>query len=241
MNRFQSTRPMRGATAQRLINARCSWQFQSTRPMRGATYVGNEILYSTEFQSTRPMRGATFGVPLYKLQAGFQSTRPMRGATCCMMFAMPRRLFQSTRPMRGATLHKQSNGHSVSISIHAPHAGRDGPRSSPRRRRNNFNPRAPCGARHILTTAFSCGMPFQSTRPMRGATTAQPLGRVAKTSFQSTRPMRGATNDGGKENPQTQFQSTRPMRGATPRPRYFGAPAPISIHAPHAGRDPARR
>ena len=57
---------------------------------------------------------------------------------------------------------------------------------------------------------------FQSTRPIRGATT-KALGLLHKQiKFQSTRPIRGAT-------PSTkaitynlmQFQSTRPIRGAT--------------------------
>ncbi len=34
--------------------------------------------------------------------------------------------FQSTRPMRGATLRQQAGRHLQLISIHAPHAGRDG-------------------------------------------------------------------------------------------------------------------
>ena len=57
---------------------------------------------------------------------------------------------------------------------------------------------------------------FQSTRPMRGATTFG----VAKISpyelFQSTRPMRGATSGGRRMmHVDAGFQSTRPMRGAT--------------------------
>ena len=55
--------------------------------------------------------------------------------------------------------------------------------------------------------------------------------------FQSTRPMRGATRPrriGAKEK---EFQSTRPMRGATNFQTHFRQFLPISIHAPHAGRD----
>ena len=125
----------------------------------------------------------------------------------------------------------------VGISIHAPHAGRDAERVSLPSLIFHFNPRAPCGARrralilpelpgvisihapHAGRDLFISGvtMPpylFQSTRPMRGATS---LGFRHKASarFQSTRPMRGATGIGFTCIPGARFQSTRPMRGAT--------------------------
>ena len=56
--------------------------------------------------------------------------------------------FQSTRPMRGAT------------AICSRRLLCDG----------RFNPRAPCGARHVLRDAIVEVGKFQSTRPMRGAT-----------------------------------------------------------------------
>ena len=39
----------------------------------------------------------------------------------------------------------------------------------------NFNPRAPCGARLRLGTNDQTIIPFQSTRPMRGATAPLPI------------------------------------------------------------------
>ena len=102
---------------------------------------------------------------------------------------------------------------------------------------HDFNPRAPCGARPSAAVHTGSMCPFQSTRPMRGATWGdQPHLRWGV--FQSTRPMRGATAwlMSNRSAPR-RFQSTRPMRGAT-KPS-FPAPRPtmISIHAPHAGRD----
>ena len=57
--RFQSTRPVRGATgAYAFIEP--ILKFQSTRPVRGATCVMiPHILSGVIFQSTRPVRGAT--------------------------------------------------------------------------------------------------------------------------------------------------------------------------------------
>ena len=101
------------------------------------------------------------------------------------------------------------------ISIHAPHAGRDG----------------------VNIKIIDKLILFQSTRPMRGATPqtayainddgisihAPHAGRDdiykkpanTKDEFQSTRPMRGATRSYVAPTSTSAFQSTRPMRGAT--------------------------
>ena len=83
--------------------------------------------------------------------------------------------FQSTRPMRGATPSLSSFGVPPHVSIHAPHAGRDVRLSAGGTGERGFNPRAPCGARldHLHDTAPRPR--FQSTRPMRGATTNKSL------------------------------------------------------------------
>ena len=193
---FQSTRPMRGATSWTFKDVDTAEQFQSTRPMRGATSSHTRRTYKQlEFQSTRPMRGATaLATAVHGRLTLFQSTRPMRGATMThfptfppLMYFNPRapcgarhgdlidynesQQFQSTRPMRGATMNLTAARElNKQISIHAPHAGRDictgtggcGPR--------NFNPRAPCGARLRGAAPAAHQSLFQSTRPMRGAT-----------------------------------------------------------------------
>ena len=85
---------------------------------------------------------------------------------------------------------------SISISIHAPHTGRDG----------------------ILTIIIIGPFSFQSTRPIRGAT--KPLvNKALENQFQSTRPIRGATLIGVLGAWLTAFQSTRPIRGATFAPQ----------------------
>ena len=58
--------------------------------------------------------------------------------------------------------------------------------------------------------------------------------------FQSTRPMRGATFRAAKFERLIEFQSTRPMRGATAQAKTDDTDNQVSIHAPHAGRDPVR-
>ena len=101
----------------------------------------------------------------------FQSTRPMRGGTFQNVQNVPViRPFQSTRPMRGGTFVSITTDPSAIISIHPPHAGRDG-----------FIP-------PFAATTWK----FQSTRPMRGGTT-QACDTRNTVQFQSTRPMRGGT------------------------------------------------
>ncbi len=79
---------------------------------------------------------------------------------------------------------------------------------------------------------------FQSTRPVRGATSNRPTGTVEHALFQSTRPVRGATSV---------------LVGCRPHLSCFNPRAPcgarlvfirqdingerVSIHAPRAGRD----
>ena len=56
------------------------------------------------------------------------------------------------------------------ISIHAPHTGRDDSLDDDMEVVLYFNPRAPYGARLLLPILSILIMPFQSTRPIRGAT-----------------------------------------------------------------------
>ena len=79
-------------------------------------------------------------------------------------------MFQSTRPMRGATRLAAFEVMAAQVSIHAPHAGRDGYCGGGTRDGGSFNPRAPCGARLATPIRTVLNNVFQSTRPMRGAT-----------------------------------------------------------------------
>ena len=148
------------------------------------------------------------------------------------------RTFQSTRPMRGATLCGRLPIHSILISIHAPHAGRDTRKWRRTSSLQHFNPRAPCGARRAeLWTCYRGGKisihaphagrdlrgvmlqaskgVFQSTRPMRGATRKHPHGPCG-VCISIHAPHAGRDHSGGKiRRKNTIFQSTRPMRGAT--------------------------
>ena len=124
---------------------------------------------SWRFQSTRPMRGATFSFLLTLPQnpPQFQSTRPMRGATTTILPAVFRALNFNPRAPCGARL--RSNTSRCGIV-------------------KDFNPRAPCGARLTDEQLNFYLKEFQSTRPMRGATSPQRLLPRAQQNFNPRAP-----------------------------------------------------
>ena len=173
-----------------------------------------------QFQSTHPLRGATaFSSSVGSGNIRFQSTHPLRGATRQTIPGFAGFRFQSTHPLRGATAIWDDPTHIDEISIHAPLAGCDSATRIKEPRRNDFNPRTPCGVRHHASCGHYIPWIFQSTHPLRGATTVQ-----------------------SKLDAEVEFQSTHPLRGATYIPRVVGQAVNISIHAPLAGCDgPSRK
>ena len=169
---FQSTRPMRGATKRpiqrprqtRYFNPRAPcgarlWQFIrmwnaqnyfNPRAPCGARLRWKNTVCCFAYFNPRAPCGArrsfstsAFGSPYFNPRAPCGARRrPLRQLD--YQFG-----FQSTRPMRGATKWVWQRNAQIGISIHAPHAGRDGRPSGLSWRRNHFNPRAPCGARLI--------------------------------------------------------------------------------------------
>ena len=128
----------------------CCRRFQSTRPLRGATRFLEACRYGTSHFNPRAPCGArrSASSAVAEDYTGFQSTRPLRGATLCVVVAFAVEEisihaplagrdtvrtnnsrfifgFQSTRPLRGATANAFACVMRVLISIHAPLAGRD--------------------------------------------------------------------------------------------------------------------
>ncbi len=146
-------------------------RFQSTHPMRGATEEHHKAGALHMISIHAPHAGCDKTVRR-KTSTGFvfQSTHPMRGATKRYKILCSLSTFQSTHPMRGATFPGLFIRNDVRISIHAPHAGCDSRTSSRTLFRQDFNPRTPCGVRPIPCDLHACLGKFQSTHPMRGAT-----------------------------------------------------------------------
>ena len=101
----------------------------------------------------------------------------------------------------------------------------------------NFNPRAPCGARRHVHDAQSLQDDFNPRAPC-GARRGGKCYVSFSGGFQPTRPLRGATGFLCPFfPPNTEFQPTRPLRGATFSPIPANTRDGISTHAPLAGRD----
>ena len=123
--------------------------------------------------------------------------------------------FQSTRPIRGATLVSAAYPVPWNISIHAPHTGRDSNTDLSARFKHNFNPRAPYGARHKYAIPRHMATLFQSTRPIRGATSCPIRCCVIRGYFNPRAPYGARPRHGLTAEITITFQSTRPIRGAT--------------------------
>ena len=196
MSRFQSTRPVRGATNGAAAVTTADQQVSIHAPRTGRDNTRQaHIWWRSRFQSTRPARGATTGQGRDDTTENrFQSTRPARGATSQSLHRRRRRTSFNPRAPHGAR-HRASDspGEQRQVSIHAPRTGRD----TPVRGR---------GAHRGL---------FQSTRPARGATSGRCQASRAEPGFNPRAPHGARRNSTQRRTYQTRFQSTRPARGAT--------------------------
>ena len=214
---FQSTRPIRGATRKcAKIGQICSY-FNPRAPYGARPLKKSGTANTQSFQSTRPIRGATrakiiriTGIKNFNPRAPYGARRVQTGKRDGCNHFNPRapygarlalRLHQldivhiSIRaPHMGRDLPKSCPAAWTRISIRAPHMGRDGPQPQEKYPgQADFNPRAPYGARLPLPTLSILIIPFQSTRPIRGATTELAIS-MFEWKFQSTHPIRGATS-----------------------------------------------
>ena len=102
--RFQSTRPVQGATRRSCITTSAQRYFNPRAPCRARRWWNLPVSASKLFQSTRPVQGAT------KLKGKPRSSNPY---------------FNPRAPCRARQIDMCAWGYAQSISIHAPRAGRD--------------------------------------------------------------------------------------------------------------------
>ena len=167
----------------------------------------------------------------------FQSTHPLRGATLSRSHYERGTVISIHAPLAGcdACLRVRSRGRD--ISIHAPLAGCDQRRCVLCFARGNFNPRTPCGVRLMAGGERAKWYYISIHAPLAGCDAFSALSCSFSFSFQSTHPLRGATTSVLPSLCSAIFQSTHPLRGATVAKTTFNAPLFISIHAPLAGCD----
>ena len=140
------------------------------------------------------MRGATSSSLGADISSLFQSTLPMRGATRQVQTSGHLQFYFNPRSPCGERQVKRwcfSMG--GSISIHAPHAGSDYHSFHQRAMYWNFNPRSPCGERPGNPVWLSAAM-ISIHAPHAGSDTSFSKTNTFVGGFQSTLPMRGATS-----------------------------------------------
>ena len=124
-------------------------------------------------------------------------------------------LFQPTRPLRGATQEPLQCRQSL----------------------QNFNPRAPCGARRSSQRDAPLHQYFNPRAPC-GARLMQICVLLIRLLFQPTRPLRGATTETVHKSGFTSISTHAPLAGRDLLLRFLRRHAScISTHAPLAGRD----
>ena len=104
-------------------------RFQSTLPMRGATARDQLAEHNLrQFQSTLPMRGATTKVYTFPACMTISIHTPHAGSDLGIRFGHPRWSISIHTPHAGSDTGQPVHFYLSCISIHTPHAGSDAPR-----------------------------------------------------------------------------------------------------------------
>ena len=163
--------PRVGRDARQSVAQERARRFQSTRPVWGATAIFDAMQFPVLISIHAPRvgrdRSPRAGNPA---RLDFNPRAPCGARLQSGHGRRVKKIFQSTRPVWGATIFDVCNIRTKKISIHAPRVGRDlaavlrlqlarnisihAPRvgrdpasAAAHVRRRHFNPRAPCGAR----------------------------------------------------------------------------------------------
>ena len=145
--------------------------FQSTHPMRGATAERLQVPQAVHISIHAPHAGCDRPrAILYSAREHFNPRTPCGVRHCALRHFVDNISISIHAPHAGCDVGSQIT-HTVSgISIHAPHAGCDSSWTAPPLFARHFNPRTPCGVRLPARRRPSRYRGFQSTHPMRGAT-----------------------------------------------------------------------
>ena len=262
MSRFQSTRPIRGATcAQSIVEFDQDISIHAphtgrdtpwSTPWTGSPYFNPRAPYGARLALIwRPAHDQNFNPRApYGARRG-RTGEPIRGAFISIhaphtgrdlgygLQVRDGKLFQSTRPIRGATTNCSTPSMRLDyFNPRAPYGARPIYTSSPYSAATDFNPRAPYGARLIVSHDGSRVLyEFQSTRPIRGATLLLFCSRYPfDISIHAPHTGRDVAPNAIKPMPMD-FNPRAPYGARPHRPSGRRAYRSISIHAPHTGRD----
>ena len=149
------------------------FKFQSSRPLRGATKDGKRSPYDKHISILAPLTGRDKSANRRLTASKHFNPRAPYGARRIhpVQHLQGTRKFQSSRPLRGATL--------ATVSSTTWQA--------------NFNPRAPYGARRFTPATTVSVLSISILAPLTGRDTSCRCPRSCRDGFQSSRPLRGAT------------------------------------------------
>ena len=208
---------MRGATGRPLSPCADTLRFQSTRPMRGATFYILPTMRARDISIHAPHAGRDAGdkyitgsncISIHAPLAGcdvehiqhtvwfspyFNPRAPCGARQGDHLGGTPLRAISIHAPRAGRDDFLSGLGSAGTISIHAPRAGRDFQKANNRVALPNFNPRAPCGARQSVSSVAKPPPRISIHAPRAGRDKAFPQWLNRHQEFQSTRPVRGAT------------------------------------------------
>ena len=167
---FQSTLPMRGATA---VN-RCPqlMVFISIHaPHAGSDTIDPDTPFTAEISIHAPHAGSDLhGHFPDHVDDDFNPRSPCGERRGSPGYLVRDYNFNPRSPCGERQLNNAMRDLHTQISIHAPHAGSDTPTPSWESGTPYFNPRSPCGERQSPALWMTPQPGFQSTLPMRGAT-----------------------------------------------------------------------
>ena len=166
--------PRAGSDQSRLAGMALSHPFQSTLPVRGATLYHRTDMWKHPFQSTLPVRGATFVVGAGEFDAEISIHAPRAGSDD---FLDPLPRYPSYFNPRSPCGERQPADAAVRPwGIH-------------------FNPRSPCGERRTGHAGQDVRTDISIHAPRAGSDAVDDAFNKISGTFQSTLPVRGATTE----------------------------------------------
>ena len=167
--RFQPTRPLRGATRRPRTERRLT-MISTHAPLAGRDSDQSKKPWYHWISTHAPLAGRDFHpLPPKPNMKRFQPTRPLRGATAIALGFAREEEISTHAPLAGRDRQQPQFCRPRGISTHAPLAGRDSPGAGCTRPTSDFNPRAPCGARRDLTADLARAVEHFNPRAPCGA------------------------------------------------------------------------
>ena len=190
---FQSTHPLRGATAGTGFEPIAQGHFNPRTPCGVRLNISMIIASAVMYFNPRTPCGVRQKIQNHKDSAKYFNPRTPCGVRQGgALFYRAALYFNPRTPCGVRRCIHFDKFQPQTISIHAPLAGCDPSLPSKDRDLSYFNPRTPCGVRLFYLIFIRSDIIFQSTHPLRGATSCHYLPCVNLV-FQSTHPLRGAT------------------------------------------------